>query len=111
MSIIEIANESETQQEIVVVVKKRIVATSTAMFRRMKQEHARIFNMLWKNPKVTPQEILGQYGEEAAALFAFSSQIQAMATAIDPGFVALIPPYNYTINPNGTVTVGEKIEA
>jgi len=111
MSIIEILNESETQQDVAVVVKKRIVATSTAMFRRMQHEHARIFNMLWNNPKATPQEILDQYGEEAGALFAFSSQIQAMATAIDSGFVALVPPYNYTINPDGTVAVGEKIEA
>ena len=111
MSIITIANENETQQDIVAGVKDRIVANSTGMFRRMKQEHARIFNMLWNNPKATPQEILDQYGEEAAALFSFSSQIQAMATAIDPGFVALVPPYEYTINPDGTVIVGEKIEA
>ncbi len=111
MSIITIANENETQQDIVASVKDRIVANSTGMFQRMKQEHARIFNMLWNNPKATPQEILDEYGIEAAELFAFSLQIQTMATSIDPGYVALVPPYEYTINGDGTVTVGEKIEA
>lgn len=42
--------------------------------------------MLWNNPKATPQEILDEYGSDAAALFSFSSQIQTMATAIDAGF-------------------------
>jgi hypothetical protein len=110
MSIIEIVNESETQQDVAVVVKKRIVDMSTAMFRRMKQEHARIFNMLWNNPKATPQEILDQYGVDAAALFSFSSEIQTMAKAIDPGYVPLVSPYEYTINPDGTITVGDKIK-
>ena len=111
MSIITIANENETQQDRVASVKDRIVANSTGMFRRMKQEHARIFNLLWNNPKATPQEILDEYGTDAAALFSFSSQIQTMATAIDSGFVALVPPYNYTVNGDGTVTVGDLIEA
>ena len=110
MSIITIAKESETQQNSAVVVKDRIVAMSTSMFNRMKQEHARIFNILWNNPKATPQEILDQYGVDAAALFSFSLQIQTIAKAIDPGYVRLVSPYEYTINPDGTVTVGDKIK-
>jgi hypothetical protein len=111
MSIITIQKENITQQEVAATVKDRIVGMSTAMFRRMKQEHARIFHLIWKNPRVTPQEILDEYGEEAGDLFAFSSQIQAMATAIDPNFVALVPPFEYTINPDGTITVGSRITA
>jgi len=110
MSIITIANENETQQDIAAGVKDRIVANSTGMFRRMKQEHARIFNLLWNNPKATPQEILDQYGTDAAELFSFSLQIQTMAKAIDPGYVPLVSPYEYTINRDGTITVGDKIK-
>ena len=111
MSIITIANENETQQDIVASVKNRIVGMSTSMFRRMKQEHARIFNLLWNNSKATPQEILNEYGVDAAELFSFSLQIQTMATSIDPSYVALVPPYKFTINGDGNVTVGDKIEA
>jgi len=110
MSIIIIENASEMQQDIVAEAKNRIVAMSTAMFRRMKQEHARIFNMLWNNPKATPQEILDEYGTDAASLFSFSLQIQTMAKAIDPGYVPLVSPYEYTINRDGTITVGDKIK-
>lgn len=110
MSIITIENENETPQDIVASVKDRIVGMSTAMFRRMKSEHARIFNLLWNNPKATPQEILDEYGTDAAALFSFSAEIQTMATAIDPGYVRLVSPYEFTINGDGTVTVGEKIK-
>jgi hypothetical protein len=110
MGIIEITNESEVQQDKAVLVKKRIVDMSTNMFKRMKQEHARIFNMLWNNPKASPQEILDEYGTDAAELFSFSLQIQTMAKAIDPTYVRLVSPYEYTINPDGTVTIGDKIK-
>ena len=111
MSIITIANENETQQDVVAEAKKRIVGMSTAMFWRLKQEHARIFNQLWNNPKASPQEILDEYGTDAASLFSFSSQIQTMAASIDSSYVPVVPPYEYTIKPDGTITVGEKIEA
>ena len=62
--------------------------------------------MIWNNARgLTAQQLFDDYGTAAADLFTFSSSIQAMLAQADPNYTPLVPPYPYTINPDGTVTV------
>ena len=111
MPIIDVEKKDKTQAEIVTQVKGRMVKLASGLYAQTVSQHTRLFQQLWKSPKVTPQEILDEYGTDAAQLFAFSAQLQALALGINPDYEPLVSPYEYIINPDGTVTVGEKIEA
>jgi hypothetical protein len=110
MSIIEVTTEDKTQAEKVTRIKGSMVKLASGIYRQTVMLHTRLFNQLWKNPKASPQEILDEYGTEAAQLFSFSSQLQAMALGINPAYEPLVSPYEFTINSDGTVTVGDKIK-
>ena len=67
------------------------------------------FLLLWYNDKSTPQDILDQFGTNALELFKMHQSIRAFIRTLDPTYIGLVPPYNFTINQDGTVTVGSKI--
>jgi len=111
MPIIEVEKNDRTQAENVTLVKGFMVKLASGLYHQTVSQHARLFQQFWENRKVSPQEILDEYGTDAAQLFAYSSQLQALAKGINPDYEPLVPPYAFTINRDGTVTVGEKIEA
>ena len=66
--------------------------------------------MIWNNGNgVSPQEVLDEMGTDAAELFTFSTSIQGMLYEADNTYISITPPYEYTINEDGTVTVGDYI--
>lgn len=64
------------------------------------------FMEVWANPYYTPQQVLDQFGSDACELFIFSAKIQDTLLQINPSYEYKSPPYDYIINPDGTVTVG-----
>lgn len=67
------------------------------------------FNIIWSSPEYTPQGIMDSRGTGAGQMFVIFGKLQELLVAIDPSYVPLSAPYAYTINQDGTVTIGEKI--
>lgn len=64
-----------------------------------------LFNMVWDNPTLTPQQVFDAFGANASQLFVISSTIKTAVNTITPGTLNQTPPTAYTINNDGTVTV------
>jgi hypothetical protein len=65
---------------------------------------------IWANPQgLTPQELFAEFGTEGAELFALSSaMIEMMNTFAGANISTVVPPqYTYTINQDGSVTIGD----
>ena len=89
-------------------VENRIRNANAELYNTIIQRHNALWNMIWNNRLgFTPQQIFDQFGTEASELFVFSGQMQTMLVSINSEYVPLVPPYNYTINADGTVTVGD----
>jgi len=68
------------------------------------------FNDFWNNPTVSPQEQCDALGTGALAFFQISSITQDYIKALKPDWVAPVVPYEFTINEDGSVVIGDKIE-
>lgn len=62
-------------------------------------------NMFWANP-VAINEALGN---ETVKLFQLLGSLESLLGAYDDSYVPFVVPYEYTINQDGTVTIGDKI--
>lgn len=85
-----------------------------ALFRKMAlenyvQAYEISFRDFWYNPLVTPQEHCDFFGDKASEFFLINSIISENIKKIIPDYVAPTIPYEYFINEDGTVTIGEKI--
>jgi hypothetical protein len=70
------------------------------------------FRNVWYNPEVTPQEIFNEFGTNASIIFRdHAAAVQCVltidSTALSPADYT--PPFEYTINQDGSVTVGTPI--
>ena len=101
-----IIKSTKTQAQIVTQQKELIVKKSKLLYNKIKARHEEIFNLLWENSKVTPQEILDKYGTEAKDLFIFSEKIQTLLKQVDPSYEELETPNEYTVLEDGSVEVG-----
>lgn len=86
-----------------------IIQTNISGLNRLIRNHERNFKLIWNHPEITPQEIFDKFGESAIQLFQASAATQQYIQAVKPDYEPLVPPYNFEINEDGTVTVGEKI--
>jgi hypothetical protein len=71
-----------------------------------------LFEKVWNHPDLTPQEVMDSFGTEAKDLFILSQATCDYLNAIVPGTITdanSTPPYEYTINDDGTVTIGAKL--
>ena len=67
------------------------------------------FNDFWNNRILTPQEICDANGTDAALLFSLLSDLnEFIKTKLDPSFKLPDIPYEYTINADGTVVIGDR---
>ena len=73
----------------------------------LKQSHDINFNNIWNNGNFTPQEIFNEFGTDAVQLFQVSAATQEFIKMCDPDYEILVPPVEFTINEDGTVTVTE----
>lgn len=71
----------------------------------LKRNYEDAFNCLWHNPNATPQEILDVYGSNAAQLFLVSRDTALFIKSVDPTYEPPVLPKEFTINPDGTVTI------
>jgi len=99
-----------THQQQIEMQYSQIRNMSKVLYNLMFEKHGLIFREIWNCPTVSPQEIMDMYGTDAVLLFLFSSQIQNLLASSNPNYVPLAPPYQYTINPDGTVTIGDPIQ-
>lgn len=68
------------------------------------------FNDFWYNSIVTPQEVCNFYGNQAGQLFYVSSKTFEFMYLLNPTLVPPFIPFEFTVNEDGTVTIGEPIE-
>ena len=69
-----------------------------------------LWERLWSNPDgLTPQEVCDSLGKDASQLFQLAQEVQTMISALNPGAIPMVAPYKYTINPDGSVTIGDKV--
>ena len=102
-----ILNNDLTQEEKIEKHKADIIKKNNKLYNRMKREHQTLFNMIWSDELLSPQEVLDSFGTDAVDLFTFSSKIQELLEQVDSSYVALVPPMPYVINEDGSVSVGE----
>lgn len=95
------------------IVKDQIIILNDLAIKSLedyKNSYQRTFEWLWYNANATPQELLNGLGSEAYKLFVSAQKVITHITELDPTYVYPPAPYEYTINQNGTVTVGNKID-
>jgi hypothetical protein len=100
---------TEQKQQFVV---NRVKRLSSNMLKNVKKQHQEIMQMIWRNPQgLTPQQVMDGFGAEAHELFELSNQLLTMLGNVksdDPYLSEAAAPYEYTINQDGTVTIGDK---
>lgn len=62
-------------------------------------------NMFWANPVIISEAL----GSDAVKLFQLLGSLEGLLGAYDDSFVPVTVPYEFTINQDGTVTIGDKI--
>jgi hypothetical protein len=67
------------------------------------------FDDFWNNAIVTPQEHCDALGNQAIQFFQIAALTIEYINTIDPSWIPPTVPYNFTINQDGTVTIGNKI--
>ena len=87
--------------------RQRISRMTSNIYTTMTNQHAQMFKLVFQNPLgLTPQEVVDSLGTDAGEAFTFSVLAQDLLEQIDPEYVRVESPVPYTINPNGTVTLG-----
>ena len=84
----------------------QIRAQNTYCLAVMKETATNVFQLLWHSTDKTPQEVCDMLGTDAAKGFEAHAKLQELIYLIDPTWVPLVPPVGYTVNQNGTVTIG-----
>ena len=103
----EVQTETEKLDAIVDTIKSKAIRSLS----RFQREQVQIFNMIWNSYENTPQEILDKFGTDAVELFIASKNAEDYLTLVlGDRYTPLVVPYEFTINEDGSVTVGDKIE-
>lgn len=96
--------------------KQKADTSSARLLATLKQECKTQFDIAWKKPQMgklvnktqaEAQTFFDAYGIKAALAFELHSKLQELIYLTDDSWVALVPPYAYVANQNGTVTIGE----
>lgn len=93
-------------------VKAQIEANKIASFNKdildnMITNYESAFMMFWNNPNTTTQAICDRFGNKAYQLFAASDAIRQLIVQMRPSYTAPVVPFLFTINQDGTVTIGD----
>lgn len=75
-------------------------------FNQLVSQFNNLFNQVWNNHTLTPQQVFDAFGTNAAVLVSVSYNTGILLNALSPGVVNSNPPHSLTINSDGTVTVG-----
>jgi len=96
-------SEPVVPQEVRIAQRIRSMNTQTLMMLKMGVRQS--FDAVWNAPD--PQAVLDQFGTSAAQLFQASNAAQQLIKALDPSWEELVPPTEFTVNEDGTVTISE----
>lgn len=102
-----LADNVDVNSETVEATVQKIKKANTNFYNVIRVLHESGFNLVWDNPNHTAKEIIDAMGTDAVALFRVSGGIQDLCAMIDPNYAPLVPPKAFTINEDGTVTIGE----
>lgn len=101
--------EEKTQEEKTKDAVRGMNSHAVASVENAKNNYRTAFNLLWDNENATPQEICDALGNQAYKLFENAMIWISAITKLDPTWVYPPAPNEFTINPDGTVTIGEPI--
>jgi len=88
----------------------RIQRQATHLFSQMGQTYEGIKQSVWGNQQgLTPQEVFDALGTNGAELFQLSALLVQAVNAAKPDTLDPAQPYEFTINEDGTVTVGDPV--
>lgn len=104
-----IFNIEKTQQEIKLDEMRRCAEYRNGARGAHESAFLVSFNDFWNNPIVSPQEHCDALGNKAYQLFQTSAITAKYLMTLNPEFVMPTIPYDFTINEDWTVTIGEKI--
>jgi hypothetical protein len=99
-----------------------ITGLNTNLFNSNKNGLLQIFDLIWDTQQIITLDIDGQptqlienvqaifdhFGTDAVKLFQAANLIIQLIQLEDPTFIGPIPPLNYALNQDGTVTVSPK---
>lgn len=63
------------------------------------------FNIVWHNPKLTPQQVFDALGTDAGQFLSMAQDLATLILKYAPATVLPAAPKAMTVNPDGTVTV------
>jgi len=102
--------ETLTKQEKLNLLNEEIKRKSKMSLLIFQDRQKEIFNKIWYNEEFTPQEVFDTFGNETIELFIASAKSeQLQKDLLGDDYTELVVPYNFTLNEDGTVTVGDKI--
>lgn len=89
---------------------KKAVAQSAMLANQLEVAHTALFNLIWKNKNVTPEQMFEKYGTDAAELFRVSSAIQDILIAVKPNYKPLVPLCQVYFRADGSATTIKPVE-
>ena len=90
--------------------KKQVARKSYETFQAMVGNYSEIKRMMWQNQQgLTPQQAFDALGTNAAELFQLSSVLVQAVNSVKPNTLDPAQPYEFTVNEDGTVTVGDPV--
>lgn len=91
-------------------VKTQIARKSYETFQGMIGSYNDIKERVWNNPQgLSPQEVFDALGTNSAELFQLSALLVATVNSAAPDTLDGSQPYAFTVNGDGTVTVGDPV--
>jgi len=97
-----------TTEEKLEATEQKVKHLCKNMFEHINNNHSLIWDLVWNNKLgFTPQEVIDTFGTDAKDLFELSDGIQTLAASACSDYVVKTTPNEYTVNPDGTVTIGE----
>lgn len=105
MSLYDIPEPTTSEKQKTLQIELARQTTNTLL--EIKESLERATNMVWRNENLTPQEIFDAYGTNGYLLFQSSANTIEFIMKEDPTFIPTLPPYEYTINEDGTVVIGD----
>ncbi len=88
----------------------QLQAQMNLSFQRLSRDFTNMFSQVWaNNDGLTPQQVMDAFGANASQLFLLAGATETYLNTIVPGTITQSPPYAFTINQDGTVTIGAAI--
>ena len=102
--------QEPTRQELLTQEVNKIKQYLKVSQERHEADQKTAFDRVWNNPSFTPQEIIAEFGTDAAELFIKSVTNETCIKQINPSWQMMSAPYEVTLNADGSATLGECIE-